>query len=707
MPIHHRICHDKEIMASVQLLSQRRSDKLCLFSPLAQTVQESDSSRLSISHKGAEVEVEAPSLYLKQDLFVDTAVGKEQVSTVIGNLRVADSAQVNLIANNAANIASLDQTVAQNKTDIEAALVLETTQRTDSDNVLGETVARNKHDIEAALATETQQRIDADTAATNARIAMQGLLQQEQQAATDATNADVQALRDDFTNETNATLQHRGQLAAEIAQVQSNLNTVVGGALDPQKLEDIKELVTYVNASDGQAALLIMHLCDYVRELKKTVGSLAMSNGVANVPIMDKALEAEANRNLSEAQLADLLTLIGQDVYLYSASIAGSENADWSTKDYTFLGLNSFTPVSGAGGKLAGVYAVYQANTQMLDCDKQPLLRIKPPLRLQTNNYTFENLTIDTSDFADSAAGAAFKRVLQLHGQGLVDNLTVKSCNFKGTVDMDAALFKEWSFIDGRSASVTGNVLICDCCFENSGGHSALQIRGPEAGQGKLASVIIRRCHFRNTSGCICVRAMPLTTAQHAVDNVIIEDVTYEHAPHQKSDPLSWGIIELNGVTTANIKNITVRDAEGSLFATSNADAAYNVVQIWSKARVDADPTQAFIPVSWTFDNIKVESSSFSSAINIPVPTVEYLCPIQGQVVPGVQYLNLVADAFTGCDAAVSHLFPAKGSGVYRALTPQGIETDLPPSYKTDYAALLPSNFGATRRNMYEAQDYD
>ena len=611
-------------------------------------------------------------------------------------LRSADTHQLNLIANNAADIVHTQQTVADHKAEIDTELAEEATLRSEADAALSATVLENKEDIEAALAAEISSRVAADQFAAQQRTVMQGQLQQEQQAATTATNAVVQALRDDFVNETAATGQQR-----------ADLDAAMGGGLDAQKLADIKEFVTYVNAADGQAALLIMHLCDYVRELKKTVGSLALSGGVANVPLMDKALEAEANRNLSEAQLADLLTLVGQDVYLYSVSIAGAEDAAWDTKNYTFLGLNSFTPVSGAGGRLAGVYAVYQANTQMLDCDKQPLLRIKAPLRVQTNDYTFENLTIDTSEFADSAAGAAFKRVMELHGQGLVDHLTIKSCNFKGTVDMDAPRFKEWSFIDGRSAAVTGNILIQDCCFENSGGHSAIQIRGPELGQGKLASVIIRRCHFRQACGAIVVRAMPLTTAQHAVDSVTLEDITYEHAPHQKSDPLSWGILELNGVTTANIKNITVKDTEGDLFAASNADQAHNVVQIWSKARQDADPTKDFIPVSWTFDNIKVHNSAFSSAINIPVPTVDFLCPIQGQAAVGVQYLNIAPDAFTGCDAAVSHLFPATPSGVYRAMTPAGLETDLPPSYKVDYDALLGSSFGAARRHMSQGDAYD
>lgn len=672
-----------------------------MYDPSALDLTASDESRMRIAHTGTEVTLSAPSFYVSNPLYVDTGVGKEQVQLVVDGLRATDASQDASIANQAANHAALQSAVTANKAAIENALAAEQVARTLADADITQTITDNKTSIETALASEVATRTDAILAESQARITLGGTLRQEFTALYNETNDTVAQLQTNFDAEKNLTQTSRDQLQTNIDALQANLEQVVGGGLDAQKLQDIKEFVSYVNASDGHAALLLQHLCDYVRELKKVVSSIT---GGTNVPIMDKALEAEANRNLTDAQLAELLTISGQKLYLYSKSITGTDDVDYvETQDYVFGGMSGYTPISAAGGLLAAVYANYQAHTSLLDCDRS-LVRIKTPLRLQVGDFLFENVTLHTGDYADSAAGAAFKTVLGLHGQGLVNNLTIKSCVFVGTVDFDAARFKEWSLIDGRTASCTGTILIQDCCFKNSGGETALHIRGPEAAVGTLSNVTIKNCHFTNVSGAITIRGMPTTEQQNAVGAVVVENVTYEHAPHAKSHQLGESVFEFNGVTNVTMKNVTIKSAEGNLFKTTSTNNHYNAVQCWSKARVGANPLNAFVPVNWLFDNVAVQSSSFSSAFNFVSPNPTYLCPIQGQAQVGVQFQNIATDAFAGCEAVVSHVFPANADGVYRILSPQGVEIVTPPSYDIEFAHVLTDRYGATRRQMYNAE---
>jgi hypothetical protein len=362
--------------------------------------------------------------------------------------------------------------------------------------------------------------------------------------------------------------------------------------------------------------------------------------------------------------------------------------------------------ISGRYVELAAVFALYQIGTSLLDIVAKPLARIPVPLKLQAGDIKLEKLTIDTSVFADSAASAAFQKCISLHGAGLVDNLVIFQCNFIGTVDMDSAKFKDYSYIDGRGGYQTGSILFESCCFMNSGGHSAIQIRGPTKEQGQLVSVGIKGCHFEQTAGCVCVRAMPLNQHQNAIESVVIEGCTYKHAPHTKSDPACWGIIEVDGAVKLLVKDLTVENAEGDLFATSNADSCYNVVQAWTKAHEEADSNKPFLDCDWVFDNIKITNSSFSSIVNIPTPTPEFHCPIIGQAAPGLQFVNFAADAAVGATALVSHLFPANANGVYRAKNVLGHENDLPPNYNLDYDYILDNKFGAERIQMFEGANY-
>jgi hypothetical protein len=690
---------------ATELSVQRRSDKLLLYDPDAADLAAADASRMRIACTDEDVTIEAPALYFTDPLLLDTGNGKEQLGTVVNELRQADAIQASLIASNHVSHASLENTVNHNKEEIENALAEESAQRALSDAELAAVAAANRTAIEAALTAEAAARSAAVDLATAARTTMEQELRAEHQSVFATINATVTQLQTEFTAEKNSTITSRNQMQTNIDTLQANLDQVVGGGLDAQKLQDIKEFVAYVNASDGQTALLLKLLCDYVRQLKISIGA---GNGSTNLPIMDKMLQAEANRNLSDAQLAELLMIAGQHVYLYSKSMTGTNDTDYvETQDYSFHGMSGFAPISAAGGVLAAVHAIYQTNTSLLDCDRA-LVRIKSPLRLQTNDFFLENLTCDTSEFADSPAGATFRTVLALYGNGLVNNLTIKSCVFIGTLDVNAARFAEWMYIGGpwlegggyAESACTGNILIEDCCFKNSGGPGSIRISGPEAPFGTLSSVTIKNCHFTNTSGAVMIKGYPLSKQQNAVGNVLIENVTFEHAPHTKSYQGTQNVFEIYGVLNLTMRNILVKNAEGNLFRATNAVDHYNLVRCWSRARVNANRNNDLLQVNWTFDNVAVENSSFASAFFLNCHDNSFACPLQGQAQVGLHFQNFTENAFAGCEAVVSHLNPAKPDGVYSALTPSGVQITTPPSYDNEFAHVLTDSFGATRKQM-------